>query len=204
MTETFNSFYGNRHTRRTPLGESLLDIFRRHQLKDVYAVKFYTPEVRGLNYDDREYPEAGGFQVVVRLEKFPTTNPRWSVSVQRKSYDAVTAVADPKAVAKLHSEELIATDLTTRQAFDQAMDTYSKFRWDTDGVRQGYRYNERVLDDVPPLLLEDEDIRRTVSILSMPAYETVRMGTHRLEERRTKALNMLREQHAGVAHHGLR
>lgn len=204
MTETFNSFYGNRHTRRTPLGESLLDIFRRHQLKDVYAVKFYTPEVRGLNYDDREYPEAGGFQVVVRLEKFPTTNPRWSVSVQRKSYDAVTAVADPKAVAKLHSEELIATDLTTRQAFDQAMDTYSKFRWDTNGVRQGYRYNEHVLDDVPPLLLEDEDIRRTISILSMPAYETVRMGTHRLEERRTKALNMLREQHAGVAHHGLR
>lgn len=204
MTETFNSFYGNRHTRRTPLGESLLDIFRRHQLKDVYAVKFYTPEVRGLNYDDREYPEARGFQVVVRLEKFPTTNPRWSVSVQRKSYDAVTAVADPKAVAKLHSEELIATDLTTRQAFDQAMDTYSKFRWDTDGVRQGYRYNERVLDDVPPLLLEDEDIRRTVSILSMPAYETVRMGTHRLEERRTKALNMLREQHAGVAHHSPR
>lgn len=204
MTETFNSFYGNRHTRRTPLGESLLDIFRRHQLKDVYAVKFYTPEVRGLNYDDREYPEAGGFQVVVRLEKFPTTTPRWSVSVQRKSYDAVTAVADPKAVAKLHSEELIATDLTTRQAFDQAMDTYSKFRWDTNGVRQGYRYNEHVLDDVPPLLLEDEDIRRTISILSMPAYETVRMGTHRLEERRTKALNMLREQHAGVAHHGLR
>lgn len=204
MSETFNSFYGNRHTRRTPLGESLLDIFRRHQLKDVYAVKFYTPEVRGLNYDDREYPEAGGFQVVVRLEKFPTTNPRWSVSVQRKSYESVTDVANPKAVAKLHSDELIATDLTTRQAFDQAIDTYSKIRWDEEGVRQGYSYSERVIDDVPPLLLEDEDARKTLSIFSMPAYETVRMGTHRLEERRTRALNMLREQRDGVAHYRLR
>lgn len=204
MSETFNSFYGNRHTNRTPLKESLLDIFRRHQLKDVYAVKFYTPEVRGLNYDDRENPEAGGFQVVVRLEKFPTTNPRWSVSVQRKSYESPTDVVNPKAVAKLHSEELIATNLTTRQAFDQAMETYSKIRWDAETARQGYRYRECVIDDVPPLLLEDEEIRKTVSILSMPAYETIRMGTHRLEERRTKALNMLREQHAGVAHHGLR
>lgn len=194
MIETFNSFYGNRHTRRSPLSEALRDVFRRHHLKNVYDVLFFTPEVRGLNYEDRENPKAGGFQVVVRLSQFPTYQPRWSVSLQQKSYASLLDVPDKKATSTLVSDTEIADKLTTQEAFHKAMVVYSIMRWNNNDARLGYTYSEHIFEDVPPLPLDGERTRPAVSILSMPAYETLRQGTHRLEEERTSVLNRLSEQ----------
>lgn len=194
MIASYNSFYGNRHTKRSPLGESLLDIFRRSQLRDVHGVRFYSPEIRALNYDDRDNPKTGGFQVVVRFTDFPTYDPRWSISIQEKSYSTVNDITKKHAVGTLVEERLMAEGLMTDQAFETAMSVYSKLRWNADKDRKQYKFAEMVIDDVVPALTEGEKNFPAVSILSMPAYEKLRLGTHRLEEKRTSVFNKLREE----------